>query len=54
MQAFDDSVASQAIPSNQIGDVDRTKLPGPDALDRPGTCAAKVIYVVFLNADSRD
>ncbi|KAJ1568201.1 hypothetical protein HK405_003290, partial [Cladochytrium tenue] len=34
--SFDEAVANQALPSNQIGDVDKTKLPGPEALLMPG------------------
>ncbi|KND02975.1 uncharacterized protein SPPG_08978 [Spizellomyces punctatus DAOM BR117] len=50
LKAFDDSVASQAIPSNQIGDVDKSKLPGPDVLDRPGNKDQQVIMVNMGNS----
>ncbi|KAJ3380533.1 hypothetical protein HDU84_005751 [Entophlyctis sp. JEL0112] len=36
IKGFDEEVAKQQIPSNQIGDVDKSKLPGPEVLDRPG------------------
>ncbi|KAJ3122418.1 hypothetical protein HK100_012016 [Physocladia obscura] len=35
-KVFDDEVAKQQIPSNQIGDVDKTKLPGLEALQQEG------------------
>lgn len=34
--AFEDLIASQALPSQQVGDVKKTDLPGPDALLHPG------------------
>ncbi|KAJ3069229.1 hypothetical protein HDU98_007711 [Podochytrium sp. JEL0797] len=33
---FDEALAKQQIPSNQVGDVDKTKLPGLEALAQPG------------------
>ncbi|KAI9330415.1 WD40-repeat-containing domain protein [Obelidium mucronatum] len=36
VKAFDDAVAKHQIPSNQVGDVDKTKLPGIEALANPG------------------
>ncbi|KAF7725046.1 hypothetical protein EC973_000453 [Apophysomyces ossiformis] len=42
---FDELLASQAIPSNQIGDVNKQKLPGPEALSRPGNKEGQVIMV---------
>ncbi|KAJ3286669.1 hypothetical protein HDU79_006312 [Rhizoclosmatium sp. JEL0117] len=36
VKAYDDEVAKQQIPSNQVGDVDKTKLPGLEALSVPG------------------
>ena len=37
LKAFDDLVASQALPAQQVGDVKKSDLPGPEALDVPGT-----------------
>jgi phospholipase A-2-activating protein len=37
LKAFDDLVASQALPSQQVGDVNKSDLPGPEALSIPGT-----------------
>lgn len=34
--AFEDLIASQAIPSQQVGDVKKSDLPSPDALLHPG------------------
>lgn len=36
MKVFEDQVASQALPSQQVGDVKKTDLPGPEALNNPG------------------
>ncbi|KAJ3027276.1 UNVERIFIED_CONTAM: hypothetical protein HDU68_004141 [Siphonaria sp. JEL0065] len=36
VKEFDDAVAKQQIPSNQVGDVDKSKLPGLEALLVPG------------------
>ena len=36
LKAFDDLVASQALPAQQIGDVKKSDLPGPEALGEPG------------------
>ncbi|KAJ3180693.1 hypothetical protein HDU87_001806 [Geranomyces variabilis] len=44
-KAFDESVASQAIPSNQVGDVDKNKLPGLELLEKPGQKDGQVVMV---------
>jgi len=36
LQAYDKSVASQALPSQVVGDVKKTDLPGVDGLAAPG------------------
>ena len=36
LKTYDDQVASQALPSHQIGDVKKSDLPGPEALSAPG------------------
>jgi phospholipase A-2-activating protein len=36
LKTYDDQVASQALPSQQIGDVKKSDLPGPEALSAPG------------------
>ncbi|CCO26384.1 Ubiquitin homeostasis protein lub1 [Rhizoctonia solani AG-1 IB] len=45
IQAFENQVASQAIPSESIGDVKKTDLPGPEALERPGNKDGQVIMI---------
>ncbi|KAI8644225.1 WD40-repeat-containing domain protein [Parasitella parasitica] len=42
---FDELLASQMIPSNQIGDVKKDKLPGPEALQAAGKQEGQVIMV---------
>ncbi|KAI0306420.1 phospholipase A-2-activating protein [Multifurca ochricompacta] len=36
LMSFDDLVASQALPAQQVGDVKKSDLPGPEALSSPG------------------
>jgi phospholipase A-2-activating protein len=36
LKVYEDTVANQALPSQQVGDVKKTDLPGPEALIRPG------------------
>ncbi|KAK9464179.1 WD40-repeat-containing domain protein [Lipomyces oligophaga] len=42
---FDKQVAGYAISSNQVGNVNKEKLPGLEALESPGTEVGKVIMV---------
>ncbi|KAI9106077.1 WD40-repeat-containing domain protein [Phlyctochytrium arcticum] len=50
LQTFNEAVAAQAIPSSQLGDVDKSKLPKADVLDRPG---AKDQQVIMVNMGDR-
>jgi phospholipase A-2-activating protein len=36
LQEYDDAVASQALPAQQVGDVRKSDLPGLEALSTPG------------------
>ncbi|CAG8491482.1 5716_t:CDS:10, partial [Ambispora leptoticha] len=45
LKEFDDEVAKQAIPSNQIGDIKKDELPGPEALLKPGDREGQVLMV---------
>lgn len=36
LKAYDDLVASTALPVQQVGDVKKSDLPGPEALAQPG------------------
>ncbi|TFK42378.1 WD40-repeat-containing domain protein [Crucibulum laeve] len=42
LKAYDDQVASQALPSQQVGDVKKSDLPGPEALTTPGKKSGEV------------
>ncbi|EGN95604.1 hypothetical protein SERLA73DRAFT_95149 [Serpula lacrymans var. lacrymans S7.3] len=42
MKIYEDQVASQALPSQQVGDVKKTDLPGPEALNSPGKKSGEV------------
>ncbi|TGZ82220.1 PFU-domain-containing protein [Ascodesmis nigricans] len=45
LTAFDESVKASAIPANQIGDIQKDKLPGQEALQQPGKKDGQVIMV---------
>ncbi|RUS16200.1 phospholipase A-2-activating protein [Endogone sp. FLAS-F59071] len=45
LKFFDEAVASHAIPSNQVGDVNKEKLPGIEALQRDGTKEGQVLMI---------
>ena len=46
LQAYDDLVAAQALPAQQIGDVKKDDLPGPEALTQPGASGLRCRWVV--------
>lgn len=37
LKEYEAKVASQVLPSQQVGDVKKSDLPGPEALSNPGT-----------------
>ncbi|TFY66674.1 hypothetical protein EVG20_g4413 [Dentipellis fragilis] len=45
LKAYDDQVASQALPAQQVGDVKKSDLPGTDALSTPGKKPGEVRMV---------
>jgi phospholipase A-2-activating protein len=44
LKEYDDHVASQALPSQQVGDVKKSDLPGPEALNTPGMFSFTSVY----------
>lgn len=42
---YDDLLANQSIPSNQLGDISKEKLCGPEALQQPGKKEGQVIMI---------
>ncbi|GAA5802174.1 hypothetical protein HPULCUR_007635 [Helicostylum pulchrum] len=42
---FDDLLANQAIPANQLGDINKEKLSGPEALQQPGKKEGQVVMI---------
>lgn len=36
LETFESQVSSQSLPSQQVGDVKKSDLPGPEALSLPG------------------
>ena len=49
LKAFDDLVASQSLPSQQVGDVKKSDLPGPEALNVPGMYSFRLTHVLILS-----
>jgi len=45
LKSFEDQVAAHAIPTNQIGDVDKSKLPGLERLALDGKKDGEVVMV---------
>ena len=45
LKAYDDLVASTALPAQQVGDVKKDDLPGVEALSRPGNKPGEVKMV---------
>ncbi|KAL0565642.1 WD repeat protein Lub1 [Marasmius crinis-equi] len=45
LKEYDEYVASQALPSQQVGDVKKSDLPGPEALNNPGKKPGEVKMV---------
>lgn len=48
LKAYDDQVASQALPAQQVGDVNKADLPGLEALSTPGTPLTLVSWTGIL------
>ena len=42
LKAYDGLVAAQALPAQQVGDVKKSDLPGPEALNEPGKLSEHV------------
>ena len=42
LKAYDDMVAAQALPAQQVGDVKKSDLPGPEALAEAGASVGGV------------
>ena len=49
LKEYDDHVASQALPAQQIGDVKKNDLPGAEALNTPGMIALLLSVIVTYN-----
>lgn len=45
LKEFEAQVAGQAIPAEQVGDVKKSDLPGPEVLERPGNKDGQVVMV---------
>jgi len=53
LKAFDDLVAGQALPAQQIGDVKKSDLPGLEALSIPGTYSFCLTHTLSPHSSSR-
>ncbi|ORZ38895.1 WD40-repeat-containing domain protein [Catenaria anguillulae PL171] len=45
VKQYEETLAASAIPQNQIGDINKEKLPGPEALQNPGNRDGQVLMV---------
>ncbi|KAJ3322619.1 prephenate dehydrogenase (NADP(+)) [Boothiomyces sp. JEL0866] len=45
LQAYEESLSASSIPSNQVGDIKKDDLPGPEALDQPGSKEGQIKMV---------
>jgi len=45
LREYENQVASQALPSQQVGDVKKSDLPGPEALLTPGMMTCDAVHV---------
>ncbi|KAJ3258094.1 prephenate dehydrogenase (NADP(+)) [Boothiomyces macroporosus] len=45
LQAYEESLSASTIPSNQVGDIKKDDLPGPEALDQPGNKEGQIKMV---------
>ncbi|PVF95555.1 PFU-domain-containing protein [Serendipita vermifera] len=45
LKLYDDTIANQALPTQQLGDVNKANLPGTEALSQPGKKDGQVIMV---------
>ena len=48
LKGYDDLVAAQALPAQQVGDVKKSDLPGPEALTQPGASGGRYWWVACL------
>lgn len=54
LKIYDEQVANQALPSQQVGDVKKSDLPGLEALDVPGDLSKFLLTsVVVVNERNR-
>ena len=45
---YNEQVANQTLPSQQIGDLKKSDLPGPEALNTPGKCRNVYLIAAFI------
>lgn len=46
LKEYDDHVARQALPTQQVGDVKKSDLPGPEALNTHGMLALRLLSTI--------
>ncbi|CAG8586266.1 5423_t:CDS:2 [Acaulospora colombiana] len=49
LKLYDDTIANQALPSQQVGDVNKANLPGKEALSQPGEIMPTACLLYFSN-----
>jgi len=50
LKNYEDTLASQALPSQQVGDINKEQLEGPEALNIPGELNLITLVIVVDNA----
>jgi phospholipase A-2-activating protein len=48
LKEYEEKVASQALPSQQVGDLNKEQLEGPESLNTPGKPTIQIHMVHFL------
>jgi phospholipase A-2-activating protein len=48
LKEYEEKVASQALPSQQVGDLNKEQLEGPESLNIPGRPIIKIHIVQYL------
>jgi len=54
LREYENQVASQALPSQQVGDVKKGDLPGPEALSTPGMMTCEVVHACSFHFQEKN
>lgn len=48
LKEYDDHIASQTLPAQQVGDIKKSDLPGSEALNTPGMLVLPLSMIVII------